>query len=126
MRHQIISASSLEGANVKTPSDESIGQIKEIMIDISKSEISYAVLSVSTGFLNLESKYFAVPLEEFNFDHFGGDNNADFLILDVSREKLENSPGFNKDNWPSHPESEFVDTVNSYYGIREKPNYKKY
>jgi sporulation protein YlmC with PRC-barrel domain len=126
MSHQIISASTLEGANVKTPSDEGIGEIKDIMIDVSTGVISYAVLSVSTGFLNLESKYFAVPLGAFNFDHFSDDYNAKVLILDVSREKLENSPGFDKDNWPTHPDSEFVDSVNSYYGIEERRDYTKF
>lgn len=126
MRHQIISASTLQSANVKTPSDESVGEIKDIMIDVSTGKISYAVLSVSTGFLNLDSKYFAIPLGAFNFDHFSDDYNAHVLTLDVSRERLENSPGFDKDNWPKHPDSEFVDSVNSYYGIEESSDLNRY
>ncbi|WP_373523476.1 PRC-barrel domain-containing protein [Aquiflexum sp.] len=118
IRQQIISASSLEGTDVRTPADESIGDIKDIMIDLQSGEISYLVLSVNTGFLNLQNKYFAVPLGAFNFDNLRDDyTSKNVLVLDVSKERLENSPGFDKDNWPSHPDSTFVDSVNSYYGM---------
>ena len=119
--YQVISASSLQGLDVRTPSDENIGEIKDVMIDVSTGEISYAVLSVSTGFLNMESKYFAVAWGALNFDKFRIDTYGESaLILDVSKEKLENSPGFDKDNWPTHADSTFIDSVNSYYGIERK------
>ena len=117
--YRVISASSVQGSEVRTPSDEGIGEIKDIMIDVSTGEISYAVLSVSTGFLNLESKYFAVAWGALNFDRYRADTYGENVItLDVSKERLENSPGFDKDNWPTHPDSTFIDSVNSYYGIK--------
>jgi sporulation protein YlmC with PRC-barrel domain len=126
-RYQVVSASTLEGTDVRSLSDENIGEIKDVMIDVSTGEISYAVLSVSTGFLNLESKYFAVPWRAFNFNKFrAGDYGAygeNVLYLDISKERLENSPGFDKDNWPNHPDSTFIDSVNSYYGIESRRNY---
>jgi sporulation protein YlmC with PRC-barrel domain len=124
MRSQIISASTLQGADVRSSSDESIGEIKDLMVDVSSGEILYAVLSVSTGFLNLDSKYFAVPLEAFDFNRFNDDYTGQVVVLDVSKEKLENSPGFDKDNWPTHPDSVFVDSVNSYYGIQGNRGYQ--
>ncbi|MEX2564544.1 MAG: hypothetical protein WD431_01220 [Cyclobacteriaceae bacterium] len=30
----------------------------------------------------------------------------------------KNSLGFDKDNWPSGPQTEFIGKVNSYYGIK--------
>jgi sporulation protein YlmC with PRC-barrel domain len=120
MRSQIISASTLMGADVRTTTDENIGDIKDLMIDTSSGEVSYAVLSVSTGFLNLDSKYFAVPLGAFDFNHFNDDYDGNYLTLDVSKERLENSPGFDKDNWPTHPDFEFVDSVHSYYGMESR------
>ena len=115
---RVISASSLQGSEVRTPSDEGIGEIKDVMIDVSTGEISYAVLSVSTGFLNLESKYFAVAWGALKFDRYRADTYGENVItLDVSKEKLESSPGFDKDPWPTHPDSTFIDSVNSFYGI---------
>ncbi len=122
--YQVVSASSFEGSDVRTPSDENIGEIKDLMIDVSTGEISYAVLSVSTGFLNLDSKYFAVAWGAFNFDKYRADTYGEnVLTLDVSKERLENSPGFDKDNWPTHADSTFIDSVNSYYGIADKKTY---
>jgi len=119
-RYQVISGSTLQGADVRTPSDEGIGDIKDIMIDVSTGEISYVVLSVSTGFLNLGNKYFAVAWKALNFDKFRDDNHGDKVItLDVSKERLENSPGFDKDNWPNHADYEFTDSVYSYYGVEQ-------
>lgn len=120
---RVLSASIVQGADVRTPADENIGEIKDVMIDASTGEISYAVLSVSTGFLNLESKYFAVAWGALNFDKFREDTYGENVItLDVSKEKLENSPGFDKENWPTHADSTFIDSVNSYYEIDRKRN----
>lgn len=125
-KNQIISGSSLEGMDVRTPSDENIGDIKDIMIDIQSGKISYLVLSVNTGFLNLENKYFAVPLSAFTFKFRDDYTNKNVLVLDVTKERLENSPGFDKDNWPTNPDSEFVDSVNSYYGMEENRENSKF
>ncbi len=106
-----ISTSSISGTTVLNPALETIGSIKDIMIDIDSGEVLYAVLSVDTGFLNLDSKYFAIPLEEFEFRP-----EQKEAMLDVSKERLEDSPGFDKDNWPSGPQHEFVGEVYTYYG----------
>lgn len=109
--HLTLSSSSITGTTVRSTNDESIGQIKDLMIDIESGEVLYAVLSVNTGFLNLDSKYFAIPLEEFQFD-----TTREEAILNVTKERLEQSPGFDKDHWPTSAQHEFVDQVHSYYG----------
>ncbi|MBK6264072.1 PRC-barrel domain-containing protein [Marivirga sp. S37H4] len=116
MRNQnndlILSTSTLEGSKVKNLSDETIGDIKDIMLDAETGEVAYAVLSVNTGFLNLESKYFAIPWQVFSF------NTVDeVLVLDIDKERLKNSPGFDKDNWPTGPQTEFINEINTYYGV---------
>ncbi|WP_194778135.1 PRC-barrel domain-containing protein [Pararhodonellum marinum] len=111
----IVSASTIEGNTVRTLADEKIGSIKDVMLDAESGKVAYVVLSVDTGFLNLSSKYFAIPWSAFSF-HTEID---DVFILDVDRERLENSPGFDKDNWPSGPQRDFVNEVNTYYGIEE-------
>ncbi|TVP53173.1 MAG: PRC-barrel domain containing protein [Mongoliibacter sp.] len=116
--YRVLSGSNLQGTDVRTPADESIGEIKDIMIDVSTGEVLYAVLSVSTGFLNLENKYFAVAWKALDFNKYrAADDNDHVITLDVSKERLEKSPGFDKDNWPSHADSDFANSVNSYYGV---------
>ncbi len=119
----LMKASNINGTTVKNPADETIGEIKEVMLDTLTGEAAYVVLSVNTGFLNLGSKYFAVPWEVFKFDSV----QDDVFILDVDKEKLENSPGFDKDNWPTGPQAEFIAKVRKYYGYgaRRDPSHDK-
>ncbi len=109
----ILSTSSITGSTVRSLSDEKIGSIKDIMLDTETGEVVYAVLSVDTGFLNLDSKYFAIPWQALSFNS----HHDDVFVLDVDRERLENSPGFDKDNWPTGPQTDFINEMNTYYGV---------
>jgi|GEM_PF-1030869 len=112
----LLSATSLNGTQVDNLAGEHIGEILDMVIDTSKARVSYAVLSIATGFLNLGSKYFAIPMEALTVD-----TEDRKLILDVSKERLENSPGFDKDNWPKGPQNEFIDSVYAYYDLDRSP-----
>jgi hypothetical protein len=37
------------------------------------------------------------------------------MILDVPKERLENAPGFDKDNWPNFADTTWLQDVHSYY-----------
>ena len=82
------------------------------MIDTSKGKIAYAVVSFG-GFLGIGDKYFAVPWEAFQVDR----EDEDF-VLNVDKEKLENAPGFDKDNWPSHAKHEYLTNVYNHFGYK--------
>ncbi|MFC4871909.1 PRC-barrel domain-containing protein [Negadavirga shengliensis] len=112
--HLVLSASSIKGTTVKNAVDEKIGSIEDIMMDCATGEAAYVVLSVDSGFLNLGSKYFAVPWQAFAFDTA----QEDVFILNVDKEKLKNSPGFDKDNWPTGPQLEFITEIRDYYGYK--------
>lgn len=113
MRDLKLSASTINGSKVKNLKDEKVGEIKDLMIDTDTGDIAYAVLSVDTGFLNLESKYFAIPFQAFNFHS----QRDDVLTLDIDKDRLKESPGFDKDNWPQGSQAEFIDEVNTFYGV---------
>jgi len=68
-----------------------------------------AVLSFG-GFLGMGNTLFAIPLRAFALD-----TENERMILNVPKEKLENAPGFDKNNWPTSPNWDFVDTVYRYY-----------
>ncbi len=112
MNHKLLSGSSLNDAVVENRNGQTVGSIKDVMIDSKTGQVSYAVLAVDAGFLNLGSKYFAIPLQALTFDY---DNKR--ILVDISKEKLKNSPGFDKDNWPSGPQSEFIGSVYDFYEV---------
>jgi sporulation protein YlmC with PRC-barrel domain len=109
----LLSAGNLQKTTVKTPTDEKVGTIKDVVINTDDGTIAYVVLAVDTGFLNLNSKYFAIPWTALKFDTA----QEDVVIFNIDKDRLENAPGFDKDNWPKGPQGQFVNEVNTYYGI---------
>lgn len=116
--HPILSVSEIKNTTVKNAVGEKIGKIENIMMDCGTGEAAYVVLSVDSGFLNLGSKYFAIPWQAFAFDT----HQDDIIILNVEKEKLKDAPGFEKDDWPTGPQHEFITEMYTYYGYtKERP-----
>jgi len=111
---RLLSARTVIGDSVVNRSGEKLGQIEEVMLDISDDRIAYAVLSFG-GFLGIGDKLFAVPWGALDLDA----PNERF-VLDVSKEKLENAPGFDKNDWPDMADRSFGTRVYDYY---ETPHY---
>lgn len=112
MKSRIISSSTITGQNVYNMEDENIGDIKDLMINLNNSKVEYAVISFG-GFMGIGNKLFAMPLKVFQFS-----DNDDTIRLDISKEKLENAPSFDKDNWPKTSDNDFIDSVNNHYGVK--------
>lgn len=107
----IMDASTLEGDTVVNSSGEDLGKIEAIMLDVARGRIAYAVLSFG-GFLGMGSKYFAIPWSAFTLDVA-----QKRFILGVSRDRLENAPGFDKDHWPSMVDATWATEVHAYYDV---------
>lgn len=107
---QVLSATTLIGDEVVNAANESLGKIEDIMLDLGRGRIAYAVLSFG-GFLGMGSKLFAVPWDALAVDT----TNKNFR-LDVPKDKLEAAPGFDKDQWPDTFDPKFVGDVYRYYG----------
>jgi sporulation protein YlmC with PRC-barrel domain len=106
----VLSASTLIGDKVVNPQGETLGEIKELMIDPQSGHVGYAVLSFG-GFLGMGNKLFAIPFRSFELrpDHH------DF-VLDVPKERLKNAPGFDKDDWPKTADRTWGTEIHTYYG----------
>ena len=109
MSNRLLSSSSITGTSVRNAAGESLGDIKDLMINPRTGEINYAVLSFG-GFLGIGDKYFAIPWTSFTTDR----NNEEF-VLDIPKDRLENAPGFDKDNWPSDANDAYFTSVNQHY-----------
>ena len=107
---RVLSANTLEGDGVRNAAGEDLGKVEEIMLDVPRGRIAYAVLSFG-GFLGIANKLFAVPWSALRLD-----TAEHQFILDVSRETLENAPGFDKNNWPDMAEPIWGAQIYSYYG----------
>ena len=105
----LMGAETLIGNDVENKAGEKLGDIKEIMLDVPSGRVAYAVLSFST-FLGMGEKLFAVPWSALILDT----ENKRFT-LDIEKDRLENAPGFDKDNWPDMADSTWRELIHSYY-----------
>lgn len=120
MTPRLLPASHLKGSNVKNIEGQNIGKVEDIMIDWAQGSVAYAVLSFG-GFLGMGQKFFAIPLEAFNFQT---EDKTTHLVLDIDKESLENAPGFDRDHWPQNPDRTFISAVYSHYG--HEPYWSRY
>lgn len=109
---QLIGADTIMGHDVHNRKDENLGDIKEIMLDMSSGRVFYAVLS-SGGFLGMGEKLCAVPWSALTLD----EGNKRF-VLDVDKTRFEQAPSFEKDKWPDMTDPAWVSRINSYYGTQ--------
>ena len=109
-----LTASTVIGDKVFNHSEERLGTIKDIMLDLTGGKIEYFVIEMG-GFLGIGEKFFAIPCPLLQVDP----TNERF-ILNQNKETLENAPGFDKDHWPetnTHLQSSF-----DYWGGFMGPN----
>lgn len=90
-----LAVSSIIGDTVFNLAGESLGKIKDIMIDITTGSVEYVVIEFG-GFLGVNQKYFAVPLSALTV----AKEHRHSFILDETRESLKKYPGFDKEHWP--------------------------
>jgi sporulation protein YlmC with PRC-barrel domain len=109
---RVLSASTLAGDHVRNSAGEDLGKVDEIMIDIASGQVAYAVLSFG-GFLRMGNKLFALPWSALKIDE-----DKKCFVLDIDKRKLENAPGFDKDNWPDMADTSWGTEIFSYYGAR--------
>jgi len=108
----LMGANTLDGNDVYNHNDEDLGDIKEIMLDVASGRVAYAVLSYG-GFLGMGQKLFAVPWSALTLDT----ENKRFT-LNVEKDRLENAPGFDSDNWPDMADPSWQKEVHGYYGTQ--------
>lgn len=104
-----VKASSIIGTDVVSPTGDSLGDVKEIVIDPRTGRVAYAVVSFG-GFLGMGEKLFAIPFSSFEYDV-----EENEYVLDISKERLQAAPGFDADHWPSMNEEKWNRDVYKYY-----------
>lgn len=110
LNQSLLSYSSLAGNDVVNQENESLGDIKDCMLDTRTGRIDYVVLAFG-GFLGMGEKLFAVPWSALHLDR---DNKR--FVLKVAKDRLKDAPGFDNDDWPNMADPAWSETIHSYYG----------
>jgi sporulation protein YlmC with PRC-barrel domain len=113
-----VRASKLIGANLKNSRDESVGEIKDLVLDAASGKVRYAAVTYG-GFLGLGSKLFAVPFEAFHVrQNTSALTPGDYvLILDVTKEQMSGAQGFENDRWPDFANTGYTQELDRRYKV---------
>jgi sporulation protein YlmC with PRC-barrel domain len=104
-----LTASTVIGEKVINAAGERLGEVKDIMLDLSEGKIQYVVIEYG-GFLGIGEKFFAVP-----YEILGIDTSEHAFVLNQDKEVLKNAPGFDKDHWPD-TNSHSYERSGAYWG----------
>lgn len=107
---QIMAADTLEDNDVYNYADEKLGTIEHIMLDVSHGSIAYAVLARG-GVLGIGEKLHAIPWAALTLD---ADRKC--FMLDVDKDQLKESDGFDKDHWPAFADLSWATDLHTRYG----------
>lgn len=105
--HIIVRTKDVIGKEVKSVQLESLGEIKEIVLDKVSGQTRYVVLSFG-GFLGFGDEYYAFPWKSISYN-----SHEECFILNVDKSKLKKEYGFDKDHWPDM--STWPSTIDTYY-----------
>ncbi|NLF29595.1 MAG: PRC-barrel domain containing protein, partial [Planctomycetes bacterium] len=97
-RPQLLDADTLIGHDVKGQGGETLGQIKDVVLNQERNKIDYVAIG-SGGFLGIGTKYVAVPWSELNVQHTSRDQIQD-ITLNISQDQWKQLEGFDTNSWP--------------------------
>jgi len=102
--------SDLMSRNVKSVSDEDMGKVDNVMLNLPSGRVAFLVLSPASS-LALGNNLYALPPNAFSINKDGKS-----LTSDISKEKLAAAPHFEKNNWTQVSDPAWAAQVYQYYG----------
>lgn len=107
LNNSIVRTDDVIGKEVKSLQLESLGQIREIVLDKISGQTRYVVLSFG-GFLGFGEDYFAFPWKSISYN-----KEHECFILNIDKSKLKKEHGFNRNQWPDM--NTWPSTIDTYY-----------
>lgn len=104
-----VRASQIIGTRVNNAQGEELGKIDDLVVDADSQRVYYAILS-SGGILGAGDKLFAIPVGQFKMDA-----KQDRLVLNMDKERLKKSPGFDSKKRPDFGKDSWRREVDRFY-----------
>lgn len=110
-------ATELEGSDIVSSSDETIGEIEELAVD-TDGRFCYVAVS-SGGFLGIGERVVAVPWGALQFSLTGEDNDERVITLASTKAQLEKAPEFSSDeeDRTRMSDREWIATVYQHFSV---------
>lgn len=95
---------------------ENVGKVEDIVLNARTMQVQYVAVTYG-GFLGFGNKLFAVPLDAIQFRTNPNDTDEVILVMDISQDRLDQSEGFDQDNWPNGADEGFQERMRHRYGV---------
>jgi sporulation protein YlmC with PRC-barrel domain len=107
-------ADEIKGSAVRNPQGEEIGSIEDVVVDVKKGNVAFAVIGVG-GFLGVGEKNVAVP-----WDRLQPGNRPQSFVLNVDRQTLEQAPTVDLEKVAKMQETQVREQVSSFWEKQPK------
>jgi len=108
--HNVHKAKDVIGMKVKNVSNEDLGKVENVMLDLPAGRVVYVILNPDSS-LNLGNNFYPLPPSALTLS-----SDQKFLVSDLNKDKLAGAPHFTKDEWSNLSNPAFATKVYQYYG----------
>ena len=106
---QMMRASDLIGRKVKDGEGNNAGEIEDLVVSLTNGQVRYVVVDLDKAW-SQDEKMVALPLRALTFPR---DKGRD-LVLNVPKERIDTSRGFEAENWPDLNNAEYRRQQDNY------------
>jgi sporulation protein YlmC with PRC-barrel domain len=107
-------ASKVIGMTVRNDTGKAVAEVNDLVVDSDTGKVRYAALELG-GFLGVGEKLFAVPWTAMSVRQ--DENGNQFVLINISEDKLKQAPGFDSDKWPDMADRQWMEGIDKYYGV---------
>ncbi len=106
---RLVRSGELIGKDVNGANGRDLGEIQDVVLNMANGNVQYAVLEFDQSW-SLNDKLFAFPLRSFK----QGARVSEDWMLNISKDTLNNVPGFDKKAWPDMKDPKWNADVDRY------------
>jgi sporulation protein YlmC with PRC-barrel domain len=114
---QLERASKLVGMAVKNPSDDKLGKVDNLVLDVEGGRLLYVIVATG-GVVGIGEELHTIPPQKFTFN-----SERDALQLAATKQELSSNPRFKRNEWPDFNNPAYASGV--YQAYRVEPYFGK-
>lgn len=104
---RLVRASEFLDEEIENAEGDDIGELEDIVVNLNDSKVHFAVADLDDwGF---DDKLFALPIQAFRMNEDG-----DELVLNLSKNQIDENRGFDESKWPDMNDPAFVSEMDGY------------
>jgi len=107
---RLSAATSFYARTVVDTDGEVLGSISDLMLDLDRGRIAYAVVATG-GFMGIGERLFAVPWRALRA-------MGQQFVLECEHSAFDTAPAFDRDHWPLTPAHWWHERVHAHYHAR--------